>query len=208
MFFIAGTKGETSTADTGTFYCPSCEQETAYHHEQVHEKVTVFFVPVASLRLLGEYIECQECFDTFKMEVLSIDEGEDDFDYESYLHLAIKRILVLMMLADGKIDDSEKIMIKDIMKDITDDELSDAEIQEDINLINEEPDNPESFLKTMFPHMNEQGRELVYKACYCVSISDGELDVSEEKLLKSVAKILQLSNAHIKGIEAEINESN
>jgi uncharacterized tellurite resistance protein B-like protein len=142
------------------------------------------------------------------MEVLSIDEDEDDFDYESYIHQAIKRILVMMMLADGKIDDSEKVMIKDIMKDITDDELSDAEIQEDINLINEEPDNPERFLKTMFPHMNEQGRELVYKACYYVSISDGELDVSEEKLLKSVAKILQLSNAHIKGIEAEINESN
>ena len=40
MFFIAGTKGETSTADTGTFYCPSCEQETAYHHEQkVKDKI-------------------------------------------------------------------------------------------------------------------------------------------------------------------------
>ena len=76
----------------------------------------------------------------------------------------------------------------------------------DINLIHEEPDNPERFLKRMFPHMNEQGRELVYKACYYVSIADGELEASEDKLLKSIGKILQLSSAHIKGIEAEINK--
>ena len=142
------------------------------------------------------------------MEVLNIGENEDDFDYESYIHLAMKRIMVMMMMVDEKIEDSEIETIKEIMTSITEDEVTDAEIDEEIKFIREEPDNPESFLKTMFPHMNEQGRELVYKACYYVSISDGELDVSEEKLLKSVAKILQLSNAHIKGIEAEINESN
>ena len=62
MLFIAGTKGETSTADTGRFDCPHCQCETDYHHEQVHKKATVFFVPVATMELLGEYIECQNCF--------------------------------------------------------------------------------------------------------------------------------------------------
>ena len=30
MLFIAGTKGETTTAGTGTFYCPNC-------HAMVHK---------------------------------------------------------------------------------------------------------------------------------------------------------------------------
>ena len=61
MFFIAGTKGETSTAGSGEFYCPQCENYTRYLHRQVHQKATVFFVPVANLKLLGEYVECQSC---------------------------------------------------------------------------------------------------------------------------------------------------
>jgi len=202
MFFIAGTKGETSTAGTGRFNCPTCQCETDYHHEQVHEKATLFFIPIANLQLLGEYIECQECFDTYETDALS---GENE--NESYIHLAIKRIMTLMMLADGKIDEEEKATIKNIMEVITDDTFSDGELEEEIQFCKDNPDNPEDFLKTMFPHMNEQGRELTYKCCYYVSESDNEIADSERKLLKSVAKILQLSNAHVKGIETEIQES-
>ena len=39
MFFIAGTKGETTTFATGEFYCPECNAHTQYHHDQVHEKI-------------------------------------------------------------------------------------------------------------------------------------------------------------------------
>ena len=56
MFFIAGTKGVTSTHDTGEFYCPHCKSNCNYKHQMVHQKVTVFFVPVVNLKLLGEMI--------------------------------------------------------------------------------------------------------------------------------------------------------
>ena len=51
MFFVAGTKGETSTAGRGEFYCPQCKTYTNYRHQQVHQKATVFFVSVANLKL-------------------------------------------------------------------------------------------------------------------------------------------------------------
>ena len=65
----------------------------------------------------------------------------------------------------------------------------------------------ETYLKTLFPHLNEQGREMVYKAGYYISIADGDLDDREEKLLQKIAKILQLSTAHCKGIIAEIHDN-
>ena len=202
MFFIGGTKGETSDYDSGTFNCPTCNTETDYIHKQVHQAATVFFISVANLKLLGEYIECQECFDTYEMDVLS---GGDK--YESYVHLAVKRIMTMIMLIDGKIDEEEKNTIKEFMEAITGDTLSDDELDEEIQFCKDNPDNPEDFLKTMFPYMNKEGGELVYKCCYHVALSDGELDSSEEKLLKRVAEILQLSSAHVKGIMAEINEN-
>ena len=201
MFFIGGTKGETSDYSFGEFDCPTCKSKTDYIHKQVHEKVTVFFIPVANLKLLGEYIECQECFETFKPEVIT-----DKEFYESYVHLAMKRIMTMMMLVDGKINEEEKITIKGFMEKITGTVLSDKELEEEIEFCKDKPDNPEDFLKTMSAHMNEQGRELTYKCCYYVSQSDGRIDDSEKQLLKRISKILQLSPTHVKGIMTEISE--
>ena len=128
-------------------------------------------------------------------------------EYESYVHLAAKRIMTMMMLIDGEIDEEEKNTIKAFMEAITGDTLSDVELDEEIQFCKDNPDNPEDFLKTMFPYMNKEGGELVYKCCYHVSLADGELHSNEEKMLKRVAEILQLSSAHVKGIMAEINES-
>ena len=38
-------------------------------------------------------------------------------------------------------------------------------------------------------------------------IADGDLDDREEKLLQKIAKVLQLSTAHCKGIIAEIHDN-
>ena len=70
MFFIAGKDSSVSTLDFGTFYCPTCDEEQSYEHKVVQETATFFFVPVANLGELGQYIECQCCGDTFREEVL------------------------------------------------------------------------------------------------------------------------------------------
>ena len=112
MFFIAGIKGETTTVETGVFYCPHCNAQTQYHHNQVHEKATVFFIPVVNLRLLGEYIECQNCANTYEMEILDYDPEEEELEPEALYLIGLKKVMTMMMLADGKIEESEKAMMK------------------------------------------------------------------------------------------------
>lgn len=206
MFFIAGTRGETTTIETGRFYCPECKSNEDYYYKQVHEKVTVFFISVANLKLLGEYVECQHCLNTFKTEVLEYDPQDEEREFEALYVEGIKTVMIAMTLADGKIDDEEKEMIKKIFEEITGSKLSDDDIEVDLYSYESNYISLEKYVKNLFPYLNDSGKENILKVAYYVSIADGELDHSEEKLLNDLAKKLQLSKAHLKGIIAEINE--
>lgn len=206
MFFIAGTRGETTTIETGQFYCPECKSNQDYHYDQVHEKVTVFFISVANLKLLGEYVECQQCLNTYKTEVLDYDPEDDEREFEALYVEGIKTVMIAMTLADGKIDDEEKEMIKKIFEEITGFKLSDDDIEVDLYSYESNYISLEKYVKNLFPYLNDSGKENILKVAYYVSIADGELNHSEEKLLNNLAKKLQLSKTHLKGIIAEINE--
>ena len=207
MLFIAGTKGETTTVATGEFHCPECNDLTSYHHNQVHEKATVFFIPIANLRLLGEYIECQDCISTYELEILDYDPEEEHEEIEALYLIGLKKVMTMMMLADGKIEESEKAMMKDIFKHMADSELSNQDIDEEIKSCEDDPVDLEEYLVALFPQLNESGRETIVKLAYWVSISDGHFDKEEEKLLKKLAKHFQISNTHLKGIIAEVDET-
>ena len=164
MFFIAGTKGETTTVATGEFYCPECNAQTSYNHDQVHEKVTVFFIPIANLNLLGEYIECQNCFNTYKMEILDYNPEEEEEEFEALYLIGLKKVMTMMMLADGKIDENEKSMMKDIYKNITDLALSDNDIDKEIKNCKANPVGLENCLKELFSYLNESGGKQLLKS--------------------------------------------
>ena len=207
MFFIAGTKGETSTADTGRFDCPNCQMESEYYHEQVHEKATVFFIPVINLRLLGEYIECQNCDSTYEMEILDYNSEQEQKKIEAIYLVGIKKVMTTMMLADGNIDENEKNMMKNIYNNLADSTLSDYDIDKEIKSCKANPQELDTCLKELFSCLNESGREIIIKVAYWVSIADDEVDKKEEKLLIKMAKHFQMSSAHLKGIISEVNEA-
>ena len=90
---------------------------------------------------------------------------------------------------------------------MADSELSDHDIDEEINSCKENPIGLEEYLNELFPQLNQSGRETIVKLAYWVSISDGHFDKAEEKLLKKLAKHFQISDAHLKGIILEVNET-
>ena len=57
------------------------------------------------------------------------------------------------------------------------------------------------------PLIIDSGRETIIKLAYWISIADGQYDKSEEKLLVKLAKHFQISNAHLKGIMSEVDET-
>ena len=111
-----------------------------------------------------------------------------------------------MMLADGKIEDEEKDIMKGIFKYAEISELSDHDIDEEINSCKENPIDLEEYLNELLPQLNKYGREKIISAAYWVSIADGEFDKAEEKLLTKLAKYFQISGTRLKEIMAEGDE--
>lgn len=67
---IWGSKGKTKISGRGTFMCPRCNSIQPYLQHTVGKYFTLYFIPLFQTRKIVEYIECQNCFMTYKPEVL------------------------------------------------------------------------------------------------------------------------------------------
>jgi hypothetical protein len=67
---IWGSKGKEKTMESGQFLCPCCRCLRPYKHKKISKYFTLYFIPLFETKNLGEYIECQVCGSTWKMEVL------------------------------------------------------------------------------------------------------------------------------------------
>src|SRR5438105_2443720 len=70
---IWGSRGLTSTLDSGQFYCPGCDDRRDYHLRQVREFFTLYFIPLIPMGGARRYVECATCGGTYKEEVLSME---------------------------------------------------------------------------------------------------------------------------------------
>jgi len=197
---IFGTTGIKSTIKEGNFNCPQCESSVPYRHRKVNKFFTLYFIPLIPLGSAGEYVECKHCKGTFVPRVLNYSNENTKDQFLSQYEKAMKHCMVLIMLADGEIDENEMLMVQKIINkfghnDVTLDEL-DAYVKE----VQNGPLNITTYLKSVAPSLNEHGKEIVIKCALSVAASDGHIDDSEIAMINEMAKTMQMSNSHLKGI--------
>ena len=88
--------------------------------------------PLIPLDLLGEYVECGGCGDTYRPEVLQLDPGAGSEEFEAEFQTAVKRTMVLMALADGVVDPEEVTTICDIYGNLADRTIGPVVVQAEI----------------------------------------------------------------------------
>ena len=144
MIFF-GTKGLTLTGDSGDFFCPSCSTEQPYKRRKVRRFFTLYFIPIIPLDLLGEYIECQSCKNTFNDKVIDIKEEleANNKAFEAEYERIVKKSMAIMVLADGKVDDSEVEAMASIYTVITGKEANRADMLEEMITVVNDPENIE-----------------------------------------------------------------
>lgn len=69
-FIIWGSRGITSTVESGNFFCPNCNTECEYDLKQVRPFFTLFFIPIFPTGDAQRYVECAQCRQTFFERVL------------------------------------------------------------------------------------------------------------------------------------------
>lgn len=205
---IWGSRGVTKTTRSGRFHCPQCNRERGYNHKNVRRFFTLFFIPLIPLDNLGEYVECQICRTSFNPRVLSFNPKAQQKKFEAEFHIAVKRVLVLMALADGVVDDKEIEMVQSIYTKVTNVEISLDEVNAEIEVARNDKRGVNQFLSKMAGTLNPSGKELVLQAAFFIAAADGEFQEEEIALLESIGKSLDMSPAHINGVLQQITAHN
>lgn len=191
---IFGTRGVTSTSDQGQFHCPDCGQ-SPYRHRKVRRFFTLYFIPLIPLDALGEYIECGQCNGTYNMGVLAHNPGAAKAEFEAQFHIAIRRTMVLMCLADGVVDPEEVAMIQRIYGQLSGREISEQEVHAEIATAQADGMPVAQFLAgSMAGMLNDGGKELVVRAAFMVAAADGDFADEEKQLLAEIGKALQMTS--------------
>jgi uncharacterized tellurite resistance protein B-like protein len=205
---ILGTTAVTRTVGRGEFSCPECGVRRPYAYQRVQKRFAVFYLSILPLDELGEYIECQHCRGTFRTAVL---EGPDAdhpgshrrrrFDAE--FRPAILRIMLLMMMVDGRIELSEKRMIIDLNQRLTGRALTLEELDEHLDAVCRAGTSAVDHARGVAPLLNDLGKELVLKAAFSVAVADHRIHGSERALLNGIGRALGLTATDIRAIVAE-----
>ena len=203
---IFGTRGITSTAETGDFFCPSCQGQASYRHRRVRRFFTLYFIPVIPLGMHGEYIECDQCKGTYQMEVLQLDPTAGAVEFEAEFQRAVKQVMVDMMLADGSVDAEEIEVIRNIYGELAGQEISEDAIRAEILEAESSGRDVTETLKGLAGNLNDNGKELVIRAAYMVAAADGVFEDEEKKLIGLIAEAMGMTTAHLRGVIASLSE--
>ena len=200
---LFGTRGIKSTIKSGSFYCPQCESNKPYRHQKVTTFFTIYFVPLIPLKSAGEFVECNHCKGTFIPRILTSKNTKNE-EFLAIYQKTIKHAMILIMLADGVIDNNEKKVVLDIINKFGKNDLSISELEREIEIIRKGNNDLNTYLKTIGSSLNEHGKEVIIKCAISVAYADGNLDKSELDLIYKMSKSMGMSSAHLKGILSEI----
>ncbi|MBU1170100.1 MAG: TerB family tellurite resistance protein [Proteobacteria bacterium] len=187
------------TIGQGRFYCPECRSTNDYLHKK---KKTVSFslsIPFSTEEVHGQYVECSRCKSSFRETVLESSPETARAEF----HPSMKRVMILMILADGEINDTEIRSIRDIYEKVTGNPLSEQELAEDIEKARKDACKVDQYLKKVTPYLNKSGKEQVLKSAFYVATSDGLFQADEKALLDEIALALEMIPEHYEDLLKE-----
>lgn len=203
---IFGTRSVKFTKEQGQFHCPQCETQRDYKHKSARRFFTLYFIPLIPLDKLGEYVECRSCKGTFIPKVLEYQQSASADNFLSEYEKALKHSLVLMMLADGEIDDREMEVVLKVFNKFSHHDVTMPELEAYVSDVQRNPQHVATYLKGVAPRLNGHGKEMVIKCALSVAAADNHIDDSEIALLQEMAQAMEMTPSHLKGIMSEMME--
>jgi len=200
---IFGTTGISSTMEEGQFMCPQCATSENYKHKKVTKFFTLYFIPLIPLGRAGDYVECQTCQGTFISRILDYDPNDQQNEFQSVYEKAMRHCMVMIMLADGEIDENEMVAVQKVINKFGHNDISIEELKAYVEEIETKPEPISTYLKKVTPSLNEHGKEIIIKCALAIAAADGNVDDSEIELINEMAKTMQMSTSHLNGIIAE-----
>ena len=201
---IFGTRGVTMNSKPGTFHCPECNAQRSYQHKKVRRFFTLYFIPLIPLDLLGEFVECEGCKNTFKPGVLDYDPGAAREAFEGTIADVLLRCALLVAFADGALQDSERTAAKSALQKFMGRAIAEDDFDRAAALAKRDSQGVAVAVEPVATRLNGNGKEMLVRAAVQVGLADGPLQEAELAVLRKMAAALDVTPAHLNGIVSEL----
>ncbi|GAB5387382.1 MAG: hypothetical protein Alpg2KO_03500 [Alphaproteobacteria bacterium] len=125
---------------------------------------------------------------------------QDTTELQDLVHRVIKRVMLCLAMADGKVDRAEANQIAEIYEELTGAGITADEMTELAEAQGADVDTLLDWLNTVRPALTLDGKRLVITAALLVIGADGELDEGEMTLLSEIGVALDLDPEMFKQI--------
>lgn len=230
---IFGTRGVRSTIKEGNFNCPQCANNRNYKHKKVTQFFTLYFIPLIPLGNKGEYVECLSCYNTYVTRVLELSQSTQKeqqhsqqnenstsnigstisvaasqtrvaADIEPEKNKVIKKLLIMMILADGVVDSAEIQTFHRVYKESTGQVVVD--LVKDMDEVRNENKSAYQYLKGVVNFINQEGKEAILKASMQIAAADGDIDPAEIRMVENFGKALEMTTSEVRTIIESIKQ--
>ena len=203
---IWGSKGITGDNGSGQFHCPRCAAERPYTQKRVRRFFTLYFIPLFPTSTEGEYVQCQACTGEFELSALVHDPEQASKEAEALFMRGVKALMIATSLSDGDASDAQKRMIHAEFNRLDAGGITASELQTQIDAAKGTTADPFGLIKHVLPDLNDLGKETVICSAYKVATADGTMTEPTKAFLKRIAAELEMTNAHVKGVLADLAE--
>ena len=195
---LFGWRGVERETARGEFHCPQCDKTRPYADKSVRRWFTLFFIPVIPLNHLGSYVECPFCGSAYNRAVLNGPATNTDLVFKATVNEAVRRLLVGIAWADGRIDSKEADFAVALAQNVLGDSYTHEWFSADISRLKSE--DLLVSMRTFAGMTNEQGKELLLRIATLLSATDGEIDEAEIDLINRIATALGVPTSYVPGI--------
>ncbi len=197
---LFGTELSSLRVGSGEFYCPECLARRTFQRTRVARKLRVLGASLPA-GVCGEYVECQTGLATFRPEVLAYEAGARTPAAVAEYQRAMRRILALLVAADGKVRDREIVTVQRIFEAVTGKQLTAVQVRAEVQEVGRTPTTAARFLARVVGYLNEYGKEQILRAAALVSRCDGELHAREAEVVRRLGGVLKLPPRRIERIQ-------
>lgn len=183
---MIGTTNLTFKKGSGSFICPTCGSTQDYLEKSVRRFFTIYFIPLIPLDSVGRFVECQACKDNFNTEVLSLDEETIMKARHGHFIEHCRRLMILMMLADGKASDNAFATINDRILRLGGSPFSEEEMDRSMEMALEAEISVSEYAFQIAPRLTDEQKEEICRCLFLVASADGDLGDIQQVMLQNL----------------------
>lgn len=118
----------------------------------------------------------------------------------------VKRMMILMMIADGTIDDEELATVRRLHGELSGQDLTDQEIAEEAMLAGRAAVDAAGYARKIAHYLSPEGKLVIVRSVFLVATAAGGLEEAQQQQLKRLPGALQMEEDAFRNVIAEASQ--